>query len=141
MLILGFVLGSPARNREFDSILMGSFQLEICDSVLSFWNLVNDLGTAIWLGQVTTKQWKHWRKLLLTVHKKICCSNFTDLLSQHNGLPYSAVKGWDAGCTVLLWEADSLNCVESCSPPNKPLLWIWVSTNSELLSQQISACH
>lgn len=38
MLILGFMLGSHVRNREWDLILMGSFQLEICDSDLWFCN-------------------------------------------------------------------------------------------------------
>lgn len=97
----------------------GTWSLRVPSSLRSviliygFAALVNDLGTAIWFGQITSKQRKHWRKLLLTVHKKNCCSVFTALSSQHNGLPYSALKGWDAGCSVLLWEADSLKlCIK-----------------------------
>lgn len=110
---LGFRAGESCKEQGVGLNPYGflpSWDLWFWSVILQLWN---DLGTAIWSGQITSKQWKHWRKLLLTVQKKNCCSIITALLSQHNGLPYRAVTGWDAGCSALLWEADSLKlCIK-----------------------------
>lgn len=108
--ILGWVLqGTGSRTQS----LWVPSSLRSVILIYNFATLVNDLGTAPWFGQITSKQQKHWRKFSLSVHKKNCCFIFTALLSQHNGLPHSKVKGWDAGCSVLLWETDSLKlCIK-----------------------------